>query len=68
MKDIDELRAELCKLFDGIKSEAINHKQAKEMNNAAGKIINSLKVQLEYAHLRKESPNIDFLETTDKKK
>jgi hypothetical protein len=31
------------------------------MNNSAGKIINSLKVELEYFALRKEKPNIPFL-------
>lgn len=61
MKNITELRAELSCLFDEIKSGAIEVKQASEMNNTAGKIINSVKVQLAYHDLRKEKPNIDFL-------
>jgi hypothetical protein len=33
----------------------------KELSNAAGKIIGTCKVQIEYAHARKEVPNIEFL-------
>ena len=32
------------------------------MNNAAGKIIGTVKVELEYSHLRGEKPNIAFLD------
>lgn len=31
------------------------------MNNSAGKIIQSLKVELDYAALRQEQPSISFL-------
>jgi hypothetical protein len=61
MKDIGELRNELAVLFDQIKTELIDVKQAAEMNNSAGKIIQSLKVELDYAALRQEKPSIKFL-------
>lgn len=61
MKNITELRNELSDLFEDIKCGAIEVKQASEMNNTAGKIINSVKVQLAYSDLRKEKPNIPFL-------
>lgn len=35
--------------------------QVKEMANMAGKIINSAKLQIEYATLRKETPDIEFI-------
>jgi hypothetical protein len=38
------------------------------MNNTAGKIINAQRVQLEYAELRKEQPDIDFMKTKAKPK
>lgn len=63
MKNITELRNELSKLFDQIKDGSVEVKQAAEMNNTAGKIINTIKVQIEYAELRKESPSIPFLDT-----
>ena len=61
MKNITEMRAQLSTLFVQIKDGAIDTKVAAEMNNTAGKIINSLKVELEYAAQRKEEPNIEFL-------
>lgn len=62
MKNIIELRTELSKIFNDLKKGRIEAKVASEMNNAAGKIINTVKVQLEYASQRKEKPDIDFLD------
>lgn len=62
MQTIEQLRGQLTQLFDEIKSGAVDVKVASEMNNTAGKIIGSLKVQLEYAALRKESPSIKFMD------
>lgn len=56
-----QLRGELLSVFDGIKSGSIAVPVAKELVNTAGKIISSVKVQLEYAYLRKETPVIEFL-------
>ena len=44
-------------LFNG----TIDVKAASEMNNTAGKIINTQRVQIEYASLRNEAPNIPFM-------
>jgi hypothetical protein len=38
------------------------------MNNTAGKIIHAQRVQLEYAELRKEEPDIAFMKTKAKPK
>lgn len=62
MKNMTELRTELSKLFDELRSGQIKPKEAAEMNNTAGKIINSVKVELDYYALRKESPSIKFLD------
>lgn len=62
MRNIEELRSSLCTLFEQIKAEEIDVKAASEMNNTAGKIIGTLKVQLDYAALRKDAPKIDFLD------
>lgn len=61
MRSIIQLREELSEVFTGLKNGSIEPKTASEMNNAAGKIINTVKVQLEYSALRKEKPEIDFL-------
>lgn len=62
MKNITEMRQGLTVLFDELKSGVVDVKVAAEMNNTAGKIINSVKVQLEYSAQRKESPSIPFLD------
>jgi len=62
MKNITELNNHLTDLYTALKNSTIDVKTAAEMNNTAGKIINVQKVQLEYAELRDEKPNINFLE------
>lgn len=61
MKNITEMTAQLTALYDALKEGRIDVKTAAEMNNTAGKIINVQKVQLEYAALRNEAPNVEFL-------
>lgn len=62
MRNITDLRDNLSTLFEQIKSGEVDVKHAAEMNNTAGKIIASLKVQLDYAELRKDVPTIPFLD------
>jgi hypothetical protein len=68
MKHISELTTELSTLYEGLKNGTMDVKIATEMNNTAGKIINAQRVQLEYAELRKEQPDIDFMKTKTKPK
>ena len=68
MKHISELTIELSELYEGLKTGAVDVKVAAELNNTAGKIINAQRVQLEYAELRKEQPDIDFMKTKAKPK
>jgi hypothetical protein len=63
MRHISELTTELSSLYEGLKNGTVDVKVATEMNNTAGKIINAQRVQLEYAELRKEQPNIEFMST-----
>lgn len=60
-KNIEELRAGLLDAYEWIKADPRRGNQVKEMTNAAGKVIGTLKLELEYAALRKEVPNISFL-------
>jgi len=68
MKHISELSTELSALYEGLKNGTIEVKVAAEMNNTAGKIIHAQRVQLEYAALRKEEPDIAFMKTKAKPK
>jgi adhesin HecA-like repeat protein len=63
MKHISELTTELSELYDGLKTGTVDVKVAAELNNTAGKIIHAQRVQLEYAELRKEQPDIPFMKT-----
>lgn len=61
MKTNLQLRDELCDVFDQLRVGALQPAQAKELINAAGKIINTVKLELLYAALRKQVPSIEFL-------
>lgn len=62
MKNVNELRNELSDVFNKVKSGEIDIKQAAELTNLAGKMINSAKAQIDYYALRKETPVITFLQ------
>lgn len=62
MKNCDALRNELAIVFERLKAGEIKPGEAAEMANIAGKMINSAKAQIEYYALRKEVPNIGFLD------
>ena len=60
MNNLTGLREELFGVFRNVLNKTLEPKVAKEANNAAGKIISSAKVQLEYHALRKEKPKSAF--------
>lgn len=62
MKNVIELREELINVFEKIKSKEIDLKQAKELTNVAGKIINSAKLELEYDQFLGNKSKIKFLQ------
>lgn len=67
INNVEDLRANLSDVFDALRDGKIAHKEAKEMSNLAGKMINSAKVQLDYHGLRKdENFKINFLHSTNK--
>lgn len=59
--DIKELRDQLLDAFEDVRKDHRRVVQVKEMANVAGKVIGTLKMQLEYAMLRHERPVIEFL-------
>lgn len=61
MKNVEDLRKEAIENLEAIKDGQIKPAHASEINNSIGKIVNSLKVELEYAKLRGEKPEIPFL-------
>ena len=67
-KNIEELRTDLLDVYQWVKADPRRAGQCKEMTNAAGKIIGTLKLELEYSMLRKEAPNIAFLNYSNRNK
>lgn len=61
--DITGLRNELLDLFDKLRSGRVKPAMAKEINNTAGKVIGSVKVQLEYCKLAQIKPDIAFIQS-----
>ena len=61
MKNMKELRGRLINLNDGLEKGTMDLKTVTEMHNGIGKIINTVRTQLEYSKLRKEKPQIDFM-------
>ena len=60
-KTMEVLRNELVELLNAINNEEIDLKVAAEMNNTAGKIINTVRAQLDYHKLRKDKQDIKYL-------
>jgi hypothetical protein len=63
MTTITEIRDQLIEVFNGLRDGSIDAKDAVEINNTAGKIINTAKVQIAYSALRGDTPYIPFLDT-----
>lgn len=56
-----DLRNHLLETFDDVRNNAVPLDKAKEISSLAGKVINSAKVQVEYAVARKEKPRVPFM-------
>ena len=66
MQNITELRISLADNYTKMKAGKMNIALGKELSNAAGKIINSLKVELEYHQLLGIKDKIEFLDKSSK--
>lgn len=62
MKNVKELRLEMVDVFEGIKKDKIDLKKARELTNAAGKILSTVKAQIMYNQHMDRKERIDFLE------
>ena len=66
-KNITELRNDLLESFEQVKKDPRRLAQAGELANTAGKIIGSIKLEMEYSLMRNEEPEIPFLGPTSGK-
>ncbi len=66
MTNVVDMRNALLEIFSGVIDGSIELPIAAEANNTAGKILNSVKVELAQAALCGEKPKIKFLGDTKK--
>ena len=66
-KDITDLRDQLLDMMDAVKADPRRANQAKEFFNGAGKVLASIKLELENHQMKGEEPNIAFLGKTSGK-
>jgi hypothetical protein len=67
MENITELRKSLADNYTKMKAGKMGLNTGKELSNCAGKIINSIKVELEYNSMLGIKEKIPFLENIIKK-
>lgn len=65
MENIKELRNELVEIFTKLKNKQITPKEAKELVNTAGKIIASIKTQIDYHKMNGNKASINFMKTDE---
>jgi len=65
--NIHELRQDLIGAYEMLRADPKRVVQVGELANTAGKIIASVKLELEYSALRKDRPTIAFLEYKESK-
>ena len=61
MKTMKEAREKLVMLSKALENGSMDLKTVAEMHNGIGKILNTVRTQLEYSKLRKEKPDIGFM-------
>ena len=62
ISNMTDLRKEMCSTLVSLKAKRIEPQIAQEINNAAGKIISSVKVEMDYARQCKVLPELEFME------
>jgi hypothetical protein len=66
VKTAKELRKALSEKLEELNSDDVTAAGANAFANVAGKIINSAKLEMEYATLTGKTPHIDFFESEKK--
>lgn len=62
IKTTTELRKILCETITAVREKSMPPDAAEAISNASGKVIASLRVELEYRRMRCEVPQIDFIQ------
>ncbi len=65
INNVEDLRLDVIKIYEELRTGKLGLREAKELNNAAGKILGSAKLELEYNAYTKTQKRILFLETPE---
>lgn len=72
MKTMNQLRDLLCEEIDKVRTEKTTAANVNAIVNATGKILTTIKMEMEYAKLKGQQPQMKFIELEspkiDKKK
>lgn len=60
--NVKQLRAALCDTIAAVRAKEITPDAAEAVSNASGKIVASIRVELEYRRMRGEVPLLGFME------
>lgn len=66
MKNMDEIRTMLCEAIEDLKSEKTTAANVNAVVNATGKILSTIKLEMEYAKLIGKQPKFDFIKSGGK--
>lgn len=61
INNVTKLRASLIELYDQLLKDEIDLNKANRLTNCAGKIIGTVRIEMEYAHLTDITPDIKFM-------
>lgn len=61
MKSMSELRDILCEQIDALRSEKTTPAKVNAVVNATGKILTSVKLEIEYYRFLGKQPKVDFI-------
>lgn len=67
MKNMNEMREMLCEEIDNLRAKKTTAANVNAVVNATGKILTTIKMEMEYAKLMGRQPKMDFIDLGDKK-
>lgn len=62
MKHVSDMIPALSKVFDDLNAGTIKPAAGAQLNNAVGKMIAVVRMQIDYARQRNENPSIPFMD------
>jgi hypothetical protein len=65
MKNMNDIRAMLCEEIQALREKTTTPANVNAIVNATGKILSTIKMEIEYAKLVNKTPEMDFINLKD---